>query len=280
MGSTPAREDLLIVTILKIVKKFFIAGVEVTTTAAQLNSLAGVTPGTGAVSKALVLDASGNVVMPANGQFEFSNATPAAAGADAAGATVLTAQVNLVTGADGAKGVALPAAVDNHMIYIANTSLTANLLVYPVSGGNDNINGLAEDLAFTMGPGKGAWFTAISATQWYVPDGAGSARTTSQVDLLVQGVAAGYKVARGVAAITGSGTVVTGLATVVAVIATPQSDPDGTALAMVSATIGDQAGAPAAGSVILKAWKITAADNAALIAATAAQNINWVAIGT
>ncbi len=97
---------------------------------------------------------------------------------------------------------------------------------------------------------------------------------------LVAGVAAGYKIARGVAAVTGTATVVTGLATVVAVVATAESDPDGTALAELSATIGDQDGAPAAGSVILKAWKITAADNGALIAATAEKNINWVAVGT
>lgn len=96
----------------------------------------------------------------------------------------------------------------------------------------------------------------------------------------VAGVAAGYKVARGVSAVTGTLTVVTGLTTVVAVVATPQSDPDGVGLAAVSATIGDQAGAPAAGSVILKAWKVTAVDNATLIAATAAQDINWVAVGT
>lgn len=94
------------------------------------------------------------------------------------------------------------------------------------------------------------------------------------------GVGAGYKVARGVASITGSGDVVTGLATVVAVVATPADDPDGVALAMVSATIGNQSGAPAAGSVTLKAWKVTATGNATLIAATAAKNINWIAIGT
>src|SRR5678815_1643233 len=89
---------------------------------------------------------------------------------------------------------------------------------------------------------------------------------------LIQGIAAGYRLARGVAAVTGTATVITGLTTVVAVIATPQDDPDGVALAAVSATIGDQAGAPAAGSVILKAWKVTATGNATLIAATAAKN--------
>lgn len=96
----------------------------------------------------------------------------------------------------------------------------------------------------------------------------------------VAGVAAGYKVARGVAAITGSGTVVTGLTTVVAVVATAQDDLDGDALAGVSATIGDQAGTPAAGSVILKCWKNNADGDATMVAASAAKNVNWIAIGT
>lgn len=107
----------------------------------------------------------------------------------------------------------------------------------------------------------------------------GVTKTAAQINALVVGVAGGYKLARGVAAVTGTATVVTGLTTVVAVIATPQSDPDGVALAAVSATIGDQAGAPAAGSVILKCWKVTAVNDATLIAATAAQNVNWIAVG-
>lgn len=138
-----------------------------TMSAAQLAFLAGVTAGTGAASKALVLDSGGNVVMPANGMFEMSNAVVAAIGSDAAGAAVIAAQINVVTGADGAKGVALPAAVDNHMIYILNSDASSNLLVYPLSGGNDNINSLAEDLAYTLGPGRAAWFVATSAVQWY-----------------------------------------------------------------------------------------------------------------
>lgn len=99
----------------------------------------------------------------------------------------------------------------------------------------------------------------------------------------ILGAGNNYKVARGVAAVTGTGTVVTGLTTVVSIIATAVDDLDGDALAGVSATIGDQAGTPAAGSVILKAWKVTtggAAGNPTLIAATAAKNINWVAVGT
>ena len=108
--------------------------------------------------------------------------------------------------------------------------------------------------------------------------------TGAEVDKsnVVIGVAAGYKIARGVAAVTGTLTVVTGLTTVVAVDATAQDNLDGDALAGVSATKGDQAGTPAAGSVILKAWKVTiggAAGNPTLIAATVAKNVNWIAVG-
>lgn len=100
------------------------------------------------------------------------------------------------------------------------------------------------------------------------------------LDAMLQGAAAGYKVARGIAAVTGTATVATGLAAVVAVIATAQDDLDGTSLGAVSATIGDQNGAPAAGSVILKCWKATSSSVTTLIAATVAKNVNWIAIGT
>lgn len=111
----------------------------------------------------------------------------------------------------------------------------------------------------------------------------GADKTAALADAVAKPVAStatGIKIARGVAAVTGTATVVTGLATVVAVIATAADDPDGTALAEVSATIGDQAGTPAAGSIILKCWKITAADNGALIAADAEKDVNWIAVGT
>ena len=133
---------------------------------------------------------------------------------------------------------------------------------------------IAKAIRFFLG---GTEVTA-SAGELNIMDGV--TKTTAQINALVAGAAGGYKIARGVAAVTGTATVVTGLATVVAVIATPADDPDGVALAAVSATIGNQAGAPAAGSVVLKAWKVTAVDDATLIAADAEKNINWVAIGT
>jgi hypothetical protein len=106
-----------------------------------------------------------------------------------------------------------------------------------------------------------------------------SSITSTQLGAIVTAVANGYKIARGVAAVTGTATVATGLTSVVAVIATAASDLDGDTLAGVSATIGDQAGAPVAGSVILKAWKVTGDADVTFIAANAAKNINWLAIG-
>ncbi len=153
----------------------------------ELDFVDGVTAGTGLPSKAVVLDSSGNFIMPDNGIFGMSRASVAAAGADAAAATVLADQVNAVTASDGAKGVALPAAaVATGPILVINTVLTsgANLLVYPVSGGNDQINGEAEDAAFTMGPGEAAWFIPTSATQWYVADKSGNLLTKTEINLL------------------------------------------------------------------------------------------------
>lgn len=153
----------------------------------ELGYVDGITAGTGAASKALVLNASGNVSMPDNGAIALSRAAVAAAGTDATDATVLADQVNAVTGADGTTGVALPAAgTTTGPIYVINTVLTsgANLKVYPVNGGNDNINGGAEDAAFTMGPGKAAWFIPTSATQWYVEDAAGVLTTTTEANIL------------------------------------------------------------------------------------------------
>lgn len=95
------------------------------------------------------------------------------------------------------------------------------------------------------------------------------------------GVAAGYKIARGVTTITAaSQDVVTGLATVVAACVAMQGDPTLTHLSS-TVTIGDQAGTPAAGSITIKSWKPTASGNVTPIAATTPWvPVNWIAIGT
>lgn len=94
-------------------------------------------------------------------------------------------------------------------------------------------------------------------------------------------VAAGYKIARGQhTTVDENDTVVTGLATVVAVVASLDSDPVA-GCQFVTASRGDQAGAPAAGSILIKTWKATAAGDTALIAATTfSKLVNWIAVGT
>lgn len=108
--------------------------------------------------------------------------------------------------------------------------------------------------------------------------------TAAQINALppdgVQGVAANYALARGQhTTVAASDTVVTGLATVVAVVAQLDDDPvDG--CMHVTSSIGNQAGAPAAGSIYLKTWKSTDADATLIAATTFGKKVNWIAIGT
>lgn len=77
--------------------------------------------------------------------------------------------------------------------------------------------------------------------------------------------------------VSASDTVVTGLATVVAVVANldsaPTTDPQ-----IATASIGDQAGAPAAGSILIQTWKTFGGTPAA--ATTFSKKVNWIAFGT
>lgn len=107
------------------------------------------------------------------------------------------------------------------------------------------------------------------------------ARTGAEINLLTQGVAAGYKIARGIhTTVDEDDTVVSGLATVVAVLC-QYSDAPVVGSLWVACSIGDQAGAPAAGSFLLRTYKPTANDNATPTAATTfSKAIAWIAIGT
>lgn len=122
-------------------------------------------------------------------------------------------------------------------------------------------------------------FQADYARSTLLP-GATSAAATLALLGGTAGVATGYKIARGVhTTVAAADTVVTGLSTVVAVVACLSSDPTDDP-EMVSATIGDQAGTPAAGSVIIKTWKNGATDPTPAAATTFSKLVNWIAIGT
>lgn len=93
--------------------------------------------------------------------------------------------------------------------------------------------------------------------------------------------AVSLRVARGVhTTASAADTVATGLASVVAVVATFQADPQDDPF-LVTATVGDQAGSPAAGSVIIRTWRNTGGTDPTPTAATTfSRAVNWIAIGT
>lgn len=78
--------------------------------------------------------------------------------------------------------------------------------------------------------------------------------------------------------VAASDTIVTGLALLVGVVATLDSDPGDDPL-LVSASIGDQAGTPAAGSFLLKTWKTNGTDPTPSAASTFSKKVNWIAFG-
>ena len=79
--------------------------------------------------------------------------------------------------------------------------------------------------------------------------------------------------------VTASDTVITGLTKVVAVVASLDSDPADDPM-LASASIGDQAGAPASGSILIKTWKNTGGTDPTPVAATTfAKKVNWIAVG-
>lgn len=91
--------------------------------------------------------------------------TVAAAGADQSGATAMTAALNVVTGADGAKGVALPAAAVGYgTVLVYNSDASGNLLVYPASG--DDINDNTANVHVLLAGKSIGLFVALDAATW------------------------------------------------------------------------------------------------------------------
>lgn len=95
------------------------------------------------------------------------------------------------------------------------------------------------------------------------------------------GTSAGKKFVAGqISTVTAADTIVTGLTTVIACGATLDSDPGDDPM-LASATIGDQNGTPAAGSIVVKTWKNTGGtDPTPQAATTFAKKVNWWAYGS
>lgn len=93
-------------------------------------------------------------------------AAVAAAGSSQSDATALTAKINIVSAADGTKGVVLPAGDgDTPAVYLVYSSAATNALkVYPPTGGN--INAAAANAAHSLAAQTPALVVRVSSTQW------------------------------------------------------------------------------------------------------------------
>lgn len=123
----------------------------------EMGYLNGASPGAVVNSKSAIYSAAGLVAR--------SSAAPAAAGTNQSTATAMTAELNAVTGADGAKGVALPVPVADIAIVVVNTDAAAALFVYPPTGAQ--INALGANAAMTIPGGQSRTFVGRSATLYY-----------------------------------------------------------------------------------------------------------------
>lgn len=103
------------------------------------------------------------------------------------------------------------------------------------------------------------------------------------IDALAQPLAGGapYKVRVGQhTTVAASDTKVTDLDTIVGVVACLDDDM-GDNPEWVTASVGDQAGTPAAGSFLLKTWQNTSGTDPTPTAATTfGKKVNWIAFGT
>jgi hypothetical protein len=133
-----------------------------------------------------------------------SAGTVAAAGTVQGNATLLSAEINLVTGADGAKGVILPTPTPGGPpIIVVNNEAAQNLLIYPASGGE--INEVGDDMAFTLSGGQTVVLYPYTATQWY---GIGAVSGLSDVEMAyLDGVTAGTGLASKALVLDSSGNV-------------------------------------------------------------------------
>lgn len=120
------------------------------------------------IEKGTVNDTPIGATTPSTGVFSglsLSVTSVAAAGNDNTNAAALGAGINIVSGADGTKGVILPAAVAGKVVIVKGTA-NAILKVYPASG--DGINELTVTTgALSMAAKTSAIFVAADATTWY-----------------------------------------------------------------------------------------------------------------
>lgn len=109
---------------------------------------------------------SGPFSMDATGKVAVDTATVAADGSNQSEATAIADGFTLVTAANAAKGVKLPAAAAGTLCFIKNEdSANAVLKVYPNT--DDAINAIAANTEIDMAAKTSAVFIAYDVTTWY-----------------------------------------------------------------------------------------------------------------
>ena len=115
---------------------------------------------TGAATVAGALTASGGVT----GRVRLPVTAVAAAGANQGNAAALAEGLNVVSAADGTKGVRLPTAVAGAIVIVKNTAAGA-LKIYPASGAA--VNAVIADGSYDITNLTSTLLVASSTTQWY-----------------------------------------------------------------------------------------------------------------
>jgi hypothetical protein len=87
-----------------------------------------------------------------------------AAGANQGNAAALSEGLNVVSAADGTKGVRLPTAVAGAVVIVKNT-VAQILKIYPATGGA--INAVSANGSLNIAASTSVILVASSATQWY-----------------------------------------------------------------------------------------------------------------
>jgi hypothetical protein len=123
---------------------------------------------TGAVITGSTISGSTSTTATVSGTFtgaiRLSVATVAAAGSTQGDAAALAEGINVVSAADGTKGVILPTAIAGMVIIVKNTAAGA-LKIYPATGGA--INAVAANGAYSITNLTSSLLVASSTTQWY-----------------------------------------------------------------------------------------------------------------
>jgi hypothetical protein len=127
----------------------------------------GVTHDNATINKGTLYDVTlvnPTVIGSITGAVRLPVAAVAATGSAQGDAAALSEGLNVVSAADGTKGVVLPTAVAGMTVIVKNTAAAA-LKIYPATGGA--INAGAANAAYSITNLTSTLLVASSATQWY-----------------------------------------------------------------------------------------------------------------